>query len=183
MLRYGLGATGGGEAPSRHTVRDRRAVARFTRHNEQTVHEVPAAPAASWEQKLVAVLAIELTWPEGMDPESWRYEPWTVSAHWEQAFVEKVQGFGGSVVQRSPSLIMVAFGLPQTLEQLPQRAVQAALAIRQLVIEAEARAGLEPCPMVRQAVHWGYCWWRRRRTSPPRACCPWVTHWHGQCGC
>ena len=75
-------------------------------------------------------------------------------AHWEQAFVEKVQGFGGSVVQRSPSLIMVAFGLPQTLEQLPQRAVQAALAIRQLV-EAEARAGLEPCPMVRQAVHWG----------------------------
>lgn len=69
--------------------------------------------------------------------------------------VEKVQGFGGSVVQRSPSLIIVAFGPPQTLEQLPQRAVQAALAIRQLVVEAEARAGLEPCPMVREAVHWG----------------------------
>ena len=36
--------------------------------------------------------------------------------------MEKAQGFGGSVVQRSPSLIMVVFGLPQTLEQLPQRA-------------------------------------------------------------
>ena len=115
--------------------------------------EVTAEPAASWEQKLVAVLAIELTWSEGIDPEPWCYEPWTVSANWEQALVEKVQGFGGSVVQRSPSLLMVVFGLPQTLEQWPQRAVQAALAIRQLVIEAEARAGLEPCPMVRQAVH------------------------------
>jgi hypothetical protein len=68
------------------------------------------------------VLAIELTWPESMDPESWRYDPWTVSAHWDQGLEEKVQGFGGSVVQRSPSLILVAFGLPQTLEQLPQRA-------------------------------------------------------------
>jgi DNA-binding NtrC family response regulator/tetratricopeptide (TPR) repeat protein len=155
MLRYGLGATGGDEAPSPHAVRDRRAAARFTRHNEQTVPEVPTEAAASWEQKLVSVLVIELTWPEGMDPESWRYEPWTVSAHWEQALVEKVQGFGGSVVQRSPSLLIVVFGLPQTLEQLPQRAVQAALAIRQLVVEAEARAGPEPCPMVRQAVHWG----------------------------
>jgi DNA-binding NtrC family response regulator/class 3 adenylate cyclase len=155
MLRYGLGATGGGEAPLPPTVRERRVAARVTRHNEQTGHEVPADAASSWEQKLVAVLAIELTWPEGMDPESWRYEPWTVSAQWEQALVEKVQGFGGSVVQRSPSLLMVVFGLPQTLEQLPQRAVQAALAIRQLVVEAEARAGMEPSPMIRQAVHWG----------------------------
>jgi DNA-binding NtrC family response regulator/tetratricopeptide (TPR) repeat protein len=155
MLRYGLGTTGGGKAPSPHAVRDRRATARFTRNNAQTVCEVPTEPAANWEQKLVAVLAIELTWPESMDAESWRYEPWTVSAHWEQALVEKVQGFGGRVVQRSPSLIMVAFGLPQTLEQLPQRAVQAALAIRQLVVEAEAQAGLGACPMVRQAVHWG----------------------------
>ena len=155
MLRDGLGATGGSEAPASDAVRDRRAAGRFTRHNEQTVHECLPAPAASWEQKLVAVLAIELTWLEGMDPDPWRYEPWTVSAHWEQAVVEKIQGFGGNVVQRSPSLIMVAFGLPQTLDQLPQRAVQAALAIRQLVVEAEARAGLEPCPMVRQAVHWG----------------------------
>jgi hypothetical protein len=155
MLRYGLAATDGGEAPAPHAVRERRAAVRFTRHNEPAGHEVPPEPAASWEQKLVAVLAIELTWPQDMDPESWHYEPWTVSAHWEQAVVEKVQGFGGSIVQRSPSLLMVAFGLPQTLEQLPQRAVQAALAIRQLVIESEARAGLEPCPMVRQAVHWG----------------------------
>jgi hypothetical protein len=42
-----------------------------------------------------------------------------------------LQGFGGVVLQRSPSLLLVAFGIPHTLEQLPQRAVQAALALRQ----------------------------------------------------
>ena len=49
MLRYGLGATGGGEAPAPHAVRDRRAPARFARHNEPAGHGVPTAPAASWE--------------------------------------------------------------------------------------------------------------------------------------
>ncbi len=64
----------------------------------------------------------------------------------------KVQGFGGVVIQRSPSLLLVAFGMPQALEQLPQRAVQAALALRQLA--AEGTEG-DPCPALRMVVHWG----------------------------
>lgn len=87
--------------------------------------------------------------------EALRYEPWTLATRWEQRIVGKVQGFGGIVLQRAPSLYLVAFGLPQTLEQLPQRAVQAALALRRLVAEARGAATREPCPAVRQTAHWG----------------------------
>src|SRR5262249_22265280 len=52
----------------------------------------------------------------------------------------------------APALLLVAFGMPQTLEQLPQRAVQAALAIRQLVT---ASSDARPCPEVRLVGHWG----------------------------
>jgi hypothetical protein len=69
--------------------------------------------------------------------------------------VEKVQGFGGLILQRGPSLLLAAFGLPHTLEQLPQRAVQTALAIRQMATEGQAGQQREPRPIVRQAVHWG----------------------------
>ena len=68
---------------------------------------------------------------------------------------EKVAGFGGIVLQGSPSLCLVAFGLPQTLEQLPQRAMQAALAIRHLAAEAQTSAGQASGPMVRLAGHLG----------------------------
>jgi hypothetical protein len=68
---------------------------------------------------------------------------------------QQAAGFGGVVLQGSPSLCIIAFGLPRILEQLPQRAVQAALAIRHL-----AAAGLEAAaegagPVVRLAVHLG----------------------------
>jgi class 3 adenylate cyclase len=65
--------------------------------------------------------------------------------------VAKVQGFGGVVLQRSPALLLVVFGVPQTLEQLPQRAVQAALALRRLAEGADQVA----CPALRLVVHWG----------------------------
>ena len=71
------------------------------------------------------MLAIELTWP-GPEPEALGDAPWRVTAAWQHTMVEQVQEFGGVVLQRSPSLLLVAFGTPQTLEQLPQRAVQAA---------------------------------------------------------
>jgi AAA ATPase domain/Bacterial regulatory protein, Fis family len=112
----------------------------------------PQALAQSWEQKPVAVLALELTWPVAAAGEAPRYEPWTATRRWEQAILEKLRGFGGMLLQRSPSLLLVAFGVPDTLEQLPQRAVQAALALRQLV--AAMPAG-ECVPELRQAVHWG----------------------------
>ena len=112
----------------------------------------PQASVPSLEQKPVAVLALELTWPVPAEGEAPRYEPWTATRRWEQTIVEKVQGFDGVLLQRSPSLFLVAFGVPRTLEQLPQRAVQAALALRQ-VVDATPAGGL--CPQLRQAVHWG----------------------------
>jgi hypothetical protein len=96
-----------------------------------------------WEHKPVAVLAIELTWPGSTEPEALGDAPWQVTAAWQHTFVEQLQEFGGVVLQRSPSLLLVAFGTPQTLEQLPQRAVQAALALRQRVV-AVPDSG--PCP-------------------------------------
>ena len=71
--------------------------------------------------------------------------PWPAAG--QQTVAEKVAGFGGIVLQGSPSLCLVAFGLPQTLEQLPQRAVQAALAIRHLAAEAQTSAGQAAGPM------------------------------------
>jgi DNA-binding NtrC family response regulator/tetratricopeptide (TPR) repeat protein len=112
----------------------------------------PPTVVPSWERKLVAVLAVELTWPLPAEGEPPRYEPWTATHRWEQAIREKVQGFDGVLLQRSASLLLVAFGIPHTLEQLPQRAVQVALVLRQLVAAPPA-AGF--CPVLRQAVHWG----------------------------
>jgi tetratricopeptide (TPR) repeat protein len=114
--------------------------------------EHPTAASPAWEHKPVAVLALELTFPTLTVGEAAAYEPWTVVARWEQTIVEKVQGFGGVVLQRSPALLLVAFGMPHTLEQLPQRAVQAALALRQLVAEGADHA---PCPALRLVVHGG----------------------------
>jgi tetratricopeptide (TPR) repeat protein len=87
---------------------------------------------SGWERKAVAVLAIEITWPEATAPETPPYEPWTVAVRWEQAIVEKVHGFKGVVLQRSPSLLLAGLGLPRTLEQQAQRAVHAALELEQL---------------------------------------------------
>ena len=116
-----------------------------------------AAPitASDWARKPVTILAINVTFPEPPEPEAPGFEPWTVAARWQQHIEEKVNGFGGLLLQRSPSLLVVAFGLPRTLEQLPQRAVHAALAIRQSVAEAAGSAEQTSCPAVRLAVHGG----------------------------
>jgi class 3 adenylate cyclase len=114
--------------------------------------EEAMASTPGWEQKPVALLALELTWPDTPEVGARLYDLWTLATRWEQTLVEKIQGFGGVVLQRPPSLLTAAFGIPHTLEQLPQRAVQTALALRHLVIEAPDG---EPCPQLRQAVHWG----------------------------
>ena len=110
------------------------------------------APAQSWEQKPVAVLAVEVTWPANNEGEASPYEPWTVTSRWEQTIVEKVQGFGGVVLPHSPALLVAAFGVPRTLEQAPQRAVQAALALRGVVTDAPDKGHY---PELRMALHWG----------------------------
>src|SRR5262249_32956884 len=118
-------------------------------------NEEAVALAPAWEQKPVAVLAIELTWPVAIEGETLRYEPWTVVTRWAQLIVEKVQGLGGVILQHAPSLLLAGFGLPHTLEQLLQRAVQAALALRQLTAGPAVSVIGAPHPAMRQTVHWG----------------------------
>lgn len=109
----------------------------------------------AWEQKLVVVLTIDIKWPEAMEHHAPRVEPWTLAARWHQSITEKVQGFGGLLVQPLPTPLTAIFGLPQTLEQMPQRAVQAALALRHQLAENRALDGRQPGPEVRMAVHLG----------------------------
>jgi two-component system, NtrC family, response regulator AtoC len=151
LRRYGLQSPRA-RAPSAAPSGDQPATGLLDKSWAEPAPERSTVPASLWEQKPVAVLAIELTFPMGAEDESAAFEPWTAVSCWEQALVAKVQGFGGLVLQRSPSLLLVAFGVPRTLEQLPQRAVQAALALRQLVVEGGAR---EPCPALRLVLHWG----------------------------
>ena len=142
----GKGKGGGAEPAAASSPR----ISRSTRGQDHGKERADRMP--SWEQKLVAVLALDLSWPSAVDGEVPHYEPWTATRRREQLIAENMQGLGGVLLQRSPSLLLVAFGLPHTLEQLPQRAVQAALALRQMV--ATSPAG-EFAPKLRQAVHWG----------------------------
>jgi DNA-binding NtrC family response regulator/tetratricopeptide (TPR) repeat protein len=121
----------------------------------ESTRESSPASASTWEEKPVAVLALELTWPAVSVGDAAPYEPWTAAHRWEQIILEKVQGFGGVCLQCSPSLLLVVFGLPQTLEQLPQRAVQAALAVRQVLVADTRPDGEVPRPTLRLVVHLG----------------------------
>jgi hypothetical protein len=58
------------------------------------------------------------------------------------------------LVEHTASRLVWVFGVPQTLEQLAQRAVHSTLAIRQMVVDASA-PDLPPCPKVSLAVHLG----------------------------
>ena len=151
IRRYGLQSPRL-RAPSPAPLADQPATRLPATRRAERAPERPTAPSPAGEHKPVAVLAIELTFPTATAGEAAAYEPWTAASRWEQALVAKVQGFGGVVLQRSPSLRLVVFGIPQTLEQMPHRAVQAALALRQLVAEGADQA---PCPALRLVVHWG----------------------------
>ena len=155
MVRYGIRRPREAPHSPSPAVGDQAGSLWAARLSIESTRESARASASQWEQKLVAVLAIEVTWPAALEPDTLYYEPWTVHARWEQAVMEKIQGFGGVVLQRGPSLLLVAFGLPHTLEQLPHRAVQTAFGIRQMTAEVPAAGEREPRPIVRQAVHWG----------------------------
>ena len=153
LRRYGI------ERPRRARVPQGQNPAGLTaRHSAERSLEMSAGAAAlapTLEQKLVALLAIDLTFPPHPGLTAAEYDLWTVTNHWEKTLVEKVQGFEGVLVQRFASLCLVAFGMTHVLEQLPQRAVQAALAIRQVVAAAQDRVGQAPVPEIRQAIHLG----------------------------
>lgn len=135
------------------------AVPGTTSHEAQTesaaTREAYAEQVSNWEQKPVAVLAIDLTFPRLVDRTDLPYEIWTLTARWEQRLAEKIHSFGGVCVQHSPSLCLAVFGVPRALEQMPQRAVHAALAIQSLILETRPIDEREPAPAIRLAVHLG----------------------------
>jgi DNA-binding NtrC family response regulator len=150
----------GAEPPVVHASQggESQGAAASRRRDERRVgvtHGTSLEPSMGWVPKPVAVLVIEATWPAMREAECRPYEPWTMASCWSEIIAEKVQGFGGIMLQDSPALCMVAFGLPQTLEQLPQRAVHAALAIRHLADETYPFTGDMPSPAVRLAAHLG----------------------------
>ena len=112
-----------------------------------TLSSVPA-----WEQKPVAIVAVELVWPERRTGGVPRHDAWTEAARWERVIGEKLAGFGGVMVQRNPSLIVWAFGVPRALDQIAQRAVHGACAVRNLTAALTRR---EQVPELRIAVHLG----------------------------
>jgi tetratricopeptide (TPR) repeat protein len=118
-------------------------------------HPDEGRAAEAWEQKPVAVLAIDVAWPEAVDLPDLPAEPWTWARRWQQTIAAKVQGFGGFLLQHAPSPLIAVFGLPKTLEQLPQRAVQVALAIRYQLAADRVLDSSPPGAAVRMAVHVG----------------------------
>jgi DNA-binding NtrC family response regulator/tetratricopeptide (TPR) repeat protein len=115
----------------------------------------PAAPSAgdlAWEHKPVALVAIEMTWPSPPPAGPPGHEPWTEAARWNRAIREKLEGLGGILVQQSLALTVWAFGIPRAVDQLHQRAVHGALAVRNLAASQTERAG---APELRLAVHLG----------------------------
>jgi DNA-binding NtrC family response regulator/predicted ATPase len=115
---------------------------------------MPPDSSALWERRPVAVLVIELTFATaaGDMPAS---EPWTAARRWEVAVAEKVEGFGGILLQRSPSLYTAVFGVPRALDRMPQRALHAALALRHAIEEAASVSGVSPRATARFAAHLG----------------------------
>ena len=152
MSRYGITRPQVAPHPGLPGVEDGAGSLRAEALSLESTQEPSRVSAASWEQKPVAVLAIELTSPAISGGDASPYEPWTAARRWERIILEKVHGFGGVCLQRSPSLLLVAFGLPQTVEQLPQCAVQRERA----PVSARAR------PSARAVSDWGH---RQRRSG------------------
>jgi hypothetical protein len=153
LQRYGLGAPHA--RGTQRTAPSRNGPAPAAPAQEDAPRGTLSVSVSGWEEKLVAVLAIDLTFPQCTGLEAIEYDPWTLASRWEAILTEKVQGFGGRLLQRLASLYLVAFGISQVLEQLPQRAVRAALTIRHGVATAQVRVQQAPVPAVRQAIHLG----------------------------
>jgi DNA-binding winged helix-turn-helix (wHTH) protein/tetratricopeptide (TPR) repeat protein/class 3 adenylate cyclase len=119
-------------------------------------HGAESAEEEAWEPKLVTVLAIDAAWPQAIERDPLLEVPWAIVRRWQHAVVEKIQGFGALVAQRASAPIIAVFGMPRTIEQMPQRAVQAALALRQLPADGRLSGGESPGPEMRMAIHTGH---------------------------
>src|SRR5437588_5295925 len=96
---------------------------------------VPAAAPAREERKVVTILFTDLVGStaraEGLDPEDVRA---TLSAYYAQLRAE-LERYGGTVEKFIGDAVMAIFGAPVSHEDDPERAVRAALAIRDSIGE------------------------------------------------
>jgi DNA-binding NtrC family response regulator/class 3 adenylate cyclase len=155
MRRHGIGRPNLQALTPSHGSQAQAAIGPSEADRGRSTSAARPALAPAWEQKPMVVLAIDVTWPEAMKHHAPRVEPWTLAMRWRQTIAEKIQGFGGRIVQPVPALLIAVFGLPQTLEQMPQRAVQATLTIRHQLADAWSPDSGQPGPEVRMAIHLG----------------------------
>jgi DNA-binding SARP family transcriptional activator len=85
---------------------------------------------ASVERKLVSVLFAEVDEPAGEDDERDPEDVSTMLTRRLRRVRAEVESFGGTVQHAVGGITMAVFGVPQTREDDPERAVRAALAIR-----------------------------------------------------
>src|SRR5207253_11281778 len=90
----------------------------------------PAEPVRE-ERKLVCVLVAELVGVSASDPEDFRasLEPFQACAQ------EEIERFGGSLEKLVGEEVLALFGIPLAHDDDPERAVRAALAIRETIRE------------------------------------------------
>ena len=140
MRRHGI------ERPADDDLAGAPATRRRVATAPEAAHEPPPIPQdPSWEQKAVAVLAVDMVLSGST------HEPWTAAHRWQRTIEERIAGFGGVFVARTPSRFTAAFGIPRALEQLPQRAVQSALALQRLAADEDPAQR----PELRMALHLG----------------------------
>jgi len=153
MRRFGVARPdlADGAAPAELPEMDAGA-SRRAEPSEPVVSRSEPADSPSWEEKTVVTVAIELVLARSARDAS-HSDPWTIVKRWRQRIGDRVCGFGGDLLHSSPSRLTAVFGVPRAVEQAPQRAVQAGLAIQRLA--AELRGEGRPVPQIRMGVHLG----------------------------
>jgi tetratricopeptide (TPR) repeat protein len=111
VVRKDTGAGGALEVPPNSVLLPQR------RRGGEGQHPGEGRAAEAWEQKPVAVLAIDVAWLEAVELPTMPAEPWTWARRWQQTIAAEVQGFGGLLLQHAPAPLIAVFGLPQTLER------------------------------------------------------------------
>jgi DNA-binding SARP family transcriptional activator/class 3 adenylate cyclase len=99
-------------------------------HDASGDARVRSGDGASVERKLVSVLFAEVDEPAGEDAERDPEDVSTMLTRRLRRVRAEVESFGGTVQHAVGGITMAVFGVPQTREDDPERAVRAALAIR-----------------------------------------------------
>jgi hypothetical protein len=112
----------------------------------------------TWEPKPIAVLTLAFALPAS-DDVSADYEPWTLLSRWERTIRERIDGFGGAIVEKSPSRLSAVYGVPRALEPA-----------------ARNRRSAPPCTSAKSTstcappIRWRACYRSAMSSACPNAC-------------